>query len=83
MGTSAPSDFAISETPAYLARGVTALAADLNVSRFAWQTLASWTLMHEYGFTDNDGSQPDFGRWLAEVHSAGNDSATADPGRFR
>ena len=39
--------------------------------------------MREYGFTDFDGSQPDFGRWLAEVRDAGMDPATADPGRFR
>lgn len=83
VGTTAPLDFAISETPRYLGRGVAALAADPDVSRFAGQTLASWTLMHEYSFTDTDASQPDFGRWLTEVHNAGHDPATADPARFR
>jgi len=39
--------------------------------------------MREYGFTDSDGSRPDFGRWLAEVHDASLDPATADPDRFR
>ena len=39
--------------------------------------------MRGYGFTDTDGSQPDFGRWLAEVRNSGNDPATADPARFR
>jgi len=82
-GTTAPPDFAVSETPGYLGRGVAALAADPDVSRFAGQTLASWTLMREYGFTDSDGSRPDFGRWLAEVRDAGMDPAAADPGRFR
>jgi len=81
-GTTAPPDFGVSETPGYLGRGVAAVAADPDASRFAGQTLASWTLMREYDFTDTDGSQPDFGRWLA-VRNAGVDPATADPGRFR
>lgn len=83
VGTTAPPEFAISETPGYLGRGVAALAADPGVSRFAGKTLASWTLMREYGFTDSDGSRPDFGRWLADVREAGIDPATADPSRFR
>ncbi|MGE5291867.1 MAG: SDR family oxidoreductase [Micromonosporaceae bacterium] len=83
VGTTAPPDFAISETPTYLGRAVAALASDPDVSRFAGQTLASWTLMHHYGFTDIDGTRPDFGRWLAEVRNAGRDPATADPGEFR
>jgi len=83
VGTTAPPDFAISETPGYIGRGVSALAADPDVSRFAGRILASWTLMREYGFTDADGSQPDFGRWLDEVRQAGADLATADPVRFR
>ena len=57
VGGAAPPDFAISETPSYLGRAVAALAADPDVSRFAGQTLASWTLMHHYGFTDVDGTQ--------------------------
>lgn len=83
VGTSAPADFAISETPTYLGRGVAALAADEKVARFAGKTLASWTLMHEYGFTDADGSKPDFGRWMAEVRDTGIDPAAADPAEFR
>ncbi|WP_158880056.1 SDR family oxidoreductase [Amycolatopsis anabasis] len=76
-------DFAISETPSYLGRGVAALAADPEVSRFAGKTLASWTLMHEYGFTDVDGSQPDFGRWMTEVRDRGLNPATTDPSPYR
>ncbi|MFD9889530.1 SDR family oxidoreductase [Amycolatopsis sp. NPDC059027] len=83
VGKTAPVDFAISETPAYVARGVAALATDPDVARFAGRTLASWTLMHEYGITDADGSRPDFGRWMTEVHKAGLDPATADPAAFR
>ena len=76
-------DFAISETPYYLARGVAALVRDPSASRFAGRTLASWTLMHEYGFTDVDGSRPDWGRWYAEVHKAGQDPAKVDPAPYR
>jgi NAD(P)-dependent dehydrogenase (short-subunit alcohol dehydrogenase family) len=83
IGAAAPVDFAISETPAYLGRGVAALAADPAVDRFAGRTLASWTLMHTYGLTDVDGSRPDFGRWLTEVRKAGLDPATTDPAPFR
>nr|WP_157358000.1 SDR family oxidoreductase [Amycolatopsis nigrescens] len=83
VSTSAPADFAISETPTLLGRGVAALATDPKVSRFAGQTLASWTLMHEYGLTDVDGSRPDFGRWMAEVRTPGLDPVTTDPTPFR
>jgi hypothetical protein len=29
------------------------------------QALATWHLVHEYGFTDADGSQPDWGAYFA------------------
>jgi len=51
--------FAISETPTYLARGLTALAADPQASRFAGQVLTSRQLADEYNVTDIDGSRPD------------------------
>lgn len=83
VGKTAPPAFAVSETPAYLARGVAALVTDRQVGRFAGQTLASWTLMRTYGFTDLDGTRPDFGRWISEVRDAGLDQATTDPAPFR
>jgi NAD(P)-dependent dehydrogenase (short-subunit alcohol dehydrogenase family) len=58
--------FAASETPAYIGRAVAALAADPDVSRFAGQTLSTWGLQHEYGFTDADGTRPDWGTHYAE-----------------
>ncbi|MFF5985774.1 SDR family oxidoreductase [Prauserella flavalba] len=75
--------FAVSETPAYLARGVVALATDPKVERFAGRTLASWTLMRTYGVTDVDGSRPDFGRWMADVVKPGLDPSQADPAEYR
>lgn len=83
VGTTAPVDFAISETPSYLGRAVAALATDPHVARFAGHTLASWSLMHTYGFTDVDGSRPDFGRWLKEVRQADLDPATVESSSFR
>lgn len=75
--------FAVSETPRYLGRGVAALATDPQVSRFAGQTVASWTLMREYGFTDLDGTRPDWGRWFDEVFTTGVDPRTVDATRYR
>jgi len=59
--------FIASETPTYIGRAVAALARDPLVSRFAGQSLATWTLMHEYRFTDADGSQPDWGTYFETV----------------
>lgn len=75
--------YAMSETPRYLGRAVAALAGDPQVSRFAGRTLTSWRLMHEYGFTDVDGSQPDWGRWFAEVVEPGADPGTVDAAAYR
>jgi NAD(P)-dependent dehydrogenase (short-subunit alcohol dehydrogenase family) len=58
--------FIASETPTYIGRAVVALASDPQVARWAGQSLATWTLMHEYGFTDADGSQPDWGTYFTE-----------------
>ncbi|HUQ61278.1 SDR family oxidoreductase [Lentzea sp.] len=60
-------DYALSETPHYLGRGIAWLAADPERRRFAGQCLSSWQLKREYGFTDLDGSQPDWGRWWDDV----------------
>lgn len=62
--------FAASETPTYIGRAVAALAADPRVSRFAGRALSTWGLSKEYGFTDADGTRPDWGAHYAE-HVAG------------
>jgi NAD(P)-dependent dehydrogenase (short-subunit alcohol dehydrogenase family) len=54
----APPDFARSESPRYVGRGVAALAADPDKARWNQQSLTSGQLAREYGFTDIDGSQP-------------------------
>ncbi len=63
--------FIITETPRYVGRAVTSLAADPNVSRWSGQTLSSGQLAKVYGFTDVDGSQPDAWRYVVEVQDAG------------
>jgi NAD(P)-dependent dehydrogenase (short-subunit alcohol dehydrogenase family) len=72
--------FAISETPRYVGRAVTHLAADPEVGRFNGRSLSSGGLAKEYGFTDLDGSQPDAWRYLVEVQDA---SRPADATGYR
>ena len=54
-----PPGFAESETPRYVGRGVAAIAADENRSRWNQRSVTSAELAREYGFTDIDGRQPD------------------------
>jgi NAD(P)-dependent dehydrogenase (short-subunit alcohol dehydrogenase family) len=56
--------FAASETPAYLGRAVVALAADPGILGRSGEAVATWHLAREYGFTDADGSQPDWGTYF-------------------
>ncbi len=57
--------FGISESPAYVARGVAALALDADVERWGGSILSSRQLADAYGFTDTDGSKPDCWGYLA------------------
>ncbi len=57
--------FGISESPVFVARGVAALAADADASRYAGQVLTSFQLAREYGHTDTDGSRPDCWGYIA------------------
>ncbi|MGW6061667.1 SDR family oxidoreductase [Streptomyces sp. NPDC055189] len=59
--------FAHSETPAYLGRAVAALAADPRIMTKTGRALATWGLYKEYGFTDADGSQPDWSAHWADA----------------
>jgi NAD(P)-dependent dehydrogenase (short-subunit alcohol dehydrogenase family) len=51
--------FGISESPAYVARGLAALVQDPAVEQFAGQVLTPRQLADRYGVTDVDGSRPD------------------------
>ena len=61
-GRSAPPAFVHSESPRYVGRAVTALAADSDRERWNQQSVTSAQLAALYGFTDLDGSQPDIWR---------------------
>jgi NAD(P)-dependent dehydrogenase (short-subunit alcohol dehydrogenase family) len=56
----APQDFMVSESPRYIGRAVVALAADRDVTKKSGRVFSSWGLAREYGFTDLDGTQPDW-----------------------
>jgi len=58
-GPVAPPGFAESETPRYVGRGVAAIAADAQRSRWNQRSVTSAELAREYGFPDLDGRQPD------------------------
>jgi NAD(P)-dependent dehydrogenase (short-subunit alcohol dehydrogenase family) len=57
----APLDFMKSESPRYIGRALGALAADPQVKKKTGRVYSSWALAREYGFTDLDGSRPDWG----------------------
>lgn len=55
----APEGFASSESPRYVGRAITAVAADPHRRRWNQRSVTCAELAREYGFTDVDGSQPD------------------------
>jgi NAD(P)-dependent dehydrogenase (short-subunit alcohol dehydrogenase family) len=57
--------FGISESPAYVGRGVAALAGDPGAGRWAGTIVSSRQLADAYGITDTDGSKPDCWGYLA------------------
>jgi NAD(P)-dependent dehydrogenase (short-subunit alcohol dehydrogenase family) len=63
-------NFIASESPLFVGRGIAALAADPEVKVKSGQVFASWTLANEYGFTDADGSRPDWGAHFAQTYGA-------------
>jgi NAD(P)-dependent dehydrogenase (short-subunit alcohol dehydrogenase family) len=59
--------FIESESPTYVGRAVAALASDPDVKAKSGKVFASWTLAREYGFTDADGSRPDWGAYFEKA----------------
>ena len=57
--------FGISESPAYVGRGVAALARDADAHRWAGAIISARQLADTYGVTDTDGSRPDCWGYLA------------------
>ncbi|WP_433478540.1 SDR family oxidoreductase [Spirillospora sp. CA-142024] len=66
-GVAKDAHFAHSETPAYLGRAVASLASDPDVMDKTGRALATWGLYGEYGFTDADGTQPDWAAHWADT----------------
>jgi NAD(P)-dependent dehydrogenase (short-subunit alcohol dehydrogenase family) len=56
--------FIASETPHFVGRAVVALAADPNVAEKSGRAWTSWGVAKEYGFTDADGTRPDWGGYF-------------------
>lgn len=78
VGTTAPPDFATSESPRFVGRGVAALAADPHRARWNQQSVTAADLAWAYGFTDVDGTRPDC--WSAMAASEAADRrASGDP----
>lgn len=55
-----------SESPFFVGRAVAALAADPNVLEKSGGLYSSWGLAAEYGFTDVDGTRPDWWSYFSD-----------------
>jgi hypothetical protein len=75
----APPGFAASESPRYVGRAVTAIAADPGRRRWNQHSVTAGELSRHYGFTDVDGSQPDAWAFMAAAESL----PSADPRNYR
>jgi NAD(P)-dependent dehydrogenase (short-subunit alcohol dehydrogenase family) len=53
--------FTFSETPLFVGRAVAALATEPDRAGLSGRVFSSWGLARKYGFTDADGSRPDWG----------------------
>jgi len=57
--------FLASESPLYVGRAVAALAADPKILSRTGDVTASWLVARDFGFTDADGTRPDWGKHCA------------------
>ncbi len=74
-------NFLESESPLFVGRGITALAADRKVLEWSGEATSSWELGKHYGVVDYDGRRPDWithfarvfssEKWLAEAFERG------------
>ena len=61
-------NFLASESPRYVGRAVVALAADPKVKKKSGRVFSSWALAREYGFTDLDGTRPNWGNYARKKY---------------
>ncbi|MEV0383540.1 SDR family oxidoreductase [Nonomuraea sp. NPDC050643] len=64
----------VSETPAYVGRGVAALAQDPDRRRWSGRSVSSEELAAAYGLTDVDGSRPRVWSYITEVREKSGDT---------
>jgi NAD(P)-dependent dehydrogenase (short-subunit alcohol dehydrogenase family) len=57
--------FAISESPTYVARGISSMAADADLQRWSGQIVTARQFADAYDVTDVDGSRPDCWGYIA------------------
>jgi NAD(P)-dependent dehydrogenase (short-subunit alcohol dehydrogenase family) len=69
--------FAESETPAYIGRAVVALAADPEIMSRTGGSYDTGELSREYGFTDVNGTRPDFATYFRDHQAAAASASTA------
>jgi NAD(P)-dependent dehydrogenase (short-subunit alcohol dehydrogenase family) len=74
--------FAASETPWFVGRAIAALARDAQILEKSGRAFSSWGLAREYGFTDRDGSRPDWDKHLAQNGAAIRADQAASHERF-
>src|ERR1700736_1958003 len=60
--------FLASESPRYVGRAVVALAADRKAKKKSGRVFSSWALAREYGFTDLDGTRPNWGNYARKKY---------------
>lgn len=59
-------NFLESESPLFIGRAVAALAQGANVFARTGSLTSSWEVAREFGFTDADGTRPDWGKHAKE-----------------
>lgn len=65
--STAPPDFALSESPRYVGRAIVSLALDPDRERWNQQSVSSGELARVYGFTDVDGTSPDIWQHMEQT----------------
>jgi NAD(P)-dependent dehydrogenase (short-subunit alcohol dehydrogenase family) len=71
-----------SETPLFLGRAVACLLNDQDLAKKNGRVFSSWNLAKEYGFTDRDGTQPDWGKHFLKTYGRMYQEATEEAYKF-
>jgi hypothetical protein len=71
-----------SETPIFVGRAIACLASDPNVAEKNGRVFSSWNLAKEYGFTDHDGSSPDWSNHFLKAYGMKYQEATKEAYQF-